>query len=152
MISAGHFVVLLAGLQLVSSQNLVCQKEVWLPSNSTLPPADNCRPYDGSLIPNCQYFLNNVTSYYHVHEYGEIKLIVMAWLLSVLFVNDNQYCFQTAASSGNVAPQVPVCFSVENVSSVDQITGSALTAGQQASTLASPWSLWSHLSYTLAPY
>jgi len=30
---------------------------------------DNCRPYDGSLVPNCQYFLNNVTSYYHVHEY-----------------------------------------------------------------------------------
>ena len=53
------------------AQNLVCQEEVWLPTNSTPPMDDNCRPYDGSLVPNCQYFLNNVTSYYHVHEYGE---------------------------------------------------------------------------------
>lgn len=51
------------------AQNLVCQEEVWLPTNSTPPMDDNCRPYDGSLVPNCQYFLNNVTSYYHVHEY-----------------------------------------------------------------------------------
>ena len=81
MLSAGHFVALLAGLQLVSSQNLVCQKEVWLPSNSTLAADENCRPYDGSLIPNCQYFLNNVTSYYHVHEYGETQVIMDCLLM-----------------------------------------------------------------------
>ena len=81
MLSAGHFVALLAGLQLVSSQNLVCQKEVWLPSNSTLTADENCRPYDGSLIPNCQYFLNNVTSYYHVHEYGETQVIMDCLLM-----------------------------------------------------------------------
>ena len=134
MISAGHFVVLLAGLQLVSSQNLVCQKEVWLPSNSTLPPSDECQPYDGSLIPNCQYFLNNVTSYYHVHEYGEIENM-MDWLFSVcllMVIN----CLQTAVSSGSVAPQVPVCFSVENVSSAEQITGSVLTAGDEHSSVS----------------
>ena len=119
MISAGHTVVLLAGLQLASSQNLVCQKEVWLPSNSTLSPDENCRPYDGSLIPNCQYFLNNVTSYYHVHEYGEIQMMD-CWFVSQSVITN---CLQTAASSGNVAPQVPVCFSVENVSSAEQITG-----------------------------
>ena len=93
MISAGHFVVLLAGLQLASSQNLVCQKEVWLPSNSTLSPDENCRPYDGSLIPNCKYFLNNVTSYYHVHEYGEIEMIVMdrRSLINQLFADCSKF-------------------------------------------------------------
>lgn len=71
MKSAGQLAVLLALLQAPHclAQNLVCQKEVWLPVNSTLHMDDNCELYDGSLIPNCQYFLNNVTSYYHVHEY-----------------------------------------------------------------------------------
>ena len=133
MISAGHFVVLLAGLQLATSQNLVCQKEVWLPSNSTLPPAEDCQPYDGSLIPNCQYFLNNATSYYHVHEYGEIEVMMDCIGCSQFCLLMITYCLQTAVSSGSVAPRVPVSFSVETVSSVEQIIGSALTAGDEHS-------------------
>ena len=34
------------------------------------PGPDECLPYEGSLIPDCQYFLNNKTSYYHIHEYS----------------------------------------------------------------------------------
>lgn len=55
-------------------------------------------------------------------------------MLLVYDLTDIVATFQTAASSGNVGPQAPVCFSAESVSSVDQITGSALTAGEQEST------------------
>ena len=45
--------------------------QVWQPADE--PPIYNqeCEVYDGSLIPDCDYFLNNYTSYYHVHEYSE---------------------------------------------------------------------------------
>ena len=82
------------------SQNLVCQKEVirktffinppkksvpmgwrhmfktfktnkvWKPADEPAITDDGCEPYDGSLVPDCEYFLNNYTSYYHTHEYG----------------------------------------------------------------------------------
>ena len=44
---------------------------MWQPADE--PPIYNqeCEVYDGSLIPDCDYFLNNYTSYYHVHEYSE---------------------------------------------------------------------------------
>ena len=35
-------------------------------------PEENeyCVPFDGSLVPDCgKYLVNNVTSYYHIHEY-----------------------------------------------------------------------------------
>ena len=54
----------------VYGQNLYCQKEVWHPANENPPLSDGCEEYDGSLIPDCKYFLSNVTSYFHVHEYG----------------------------------------------------------------------------------
>ena len=78
--------VLLSAVWLCQAQNLVCQKEVWLPSNSTPPLDPNCEAYDGSLVPNCKYFLNNVTSYYHVHEYGES--VVMVVVMSEWDLND----------------------------------------------------------------
>merc|ERR1719323_1895294 len=48
---------------------LYCQKEVWHPADSNPPYNQDCEPYDGSLILDCDYFLNNYTSYFHVHEY-----------------------------------------------------------------------------------
>jgi len=50
-----------------------CDEEKWLPEGSeyTGPGPDECVPYDGSLIPDCGEFItNNVTSYFHVHEYN----------------------------------------------------------------------------------
>ena len=64
------FLSLLSLLSLSQAQNLVCQKEVWKPADEKPIIDDGCEPYDGSLIPNCEYFLNNYTSYYHTHEYG----------------------------------------------------------------------------------
>jgi len=45
-----------------------CDETSWLPPGSN-PGSGDCVQYDGSLVPNCAYFLNNHTSYYHVHEY-----------------------------------------------------------------------------------
>ena len=48
-----------------------CEETSWLPPGSN-PGSGDCVQYDGSLVPNCAYFLNNHTSYYHVHEYGKL--------------------------------------------------------------------------------
>ena len=92
-----YCLVILSLLSGCRAQNLVCQEEVtsrviyilfssiyiifvyylclplqvWQPADE--PPIYNqeCEVYDGSLIPDCDYFLNNYTSYYHVHEYSE---------------------------------------------------------------------------------
>ena len=67
-----HIVVILQFIFQVYGQNLVCQKEVWLPSDGSHYVSPGCEEYDGSLVPDCNYFLNNLTSYFHVHEYGRI--------------------------------------------------------------------------------
>merc|ERR1712136_668239 len=64
-----HIVVILQFIFQVYGQNLVCQKEVWLPSDGSHYVSPGCEEYDGSLVPDCNYFLNNLTSYFHVHEY-----------------------------------------------------------------------------------
>merc|ERR1711976_1045641 len=64
-----HIVVILQFIFQVYGQNLVCQKEVWLPSDGNQYVSPGCEEYDGSLVPDCNYFLNNLTSYFHVHEY-----------------------------------------------------------------------------------
>jgi len=65
-----HIVVIFQIIFQVYGQDfLVCQKEVWLPADEPPHVSDGCEPYDGSLVPDCKYFLNNYTSYFHVHEY-----------------------------------------------------------------------------------
>ena len=67
--SVFYFLLALSSLQSLSQgQNLVCQ-EVWRPADEEPVIDEECQ-YDGSLIPDCDYFLNNYTSYYHSHEYG----------------------------------------------------------------------------------
>merc|ERR1712110_985856 len=70
-VMALHYFLLAFSTLLSSSwsQNLVCQKEVWKPADEPAITDDGCEPYDGSLVPDCEYFLNNYTSYYHTHEY-----------------------------------------------------------------------------------
>ena len=38
-----------------------------------VPPENpHCVEFDGSLVPDCgKYLVNNVTSYYHIHEYSK---------------------------------------------------------------------------------
>ena len=47
-----------------------CGEESWLSPGSSPPLNPDCG-YDGSLVPDCQHFLTNLTSYYHVHQYGQ---------------------------------------------------------------------------------
>ena len=83
--------------------------QVWQPADE--PPIYNqeCEVYDGSLIPDCDYFLNNYTSYYHVHEYSETCWHCRGaeghWSANL----------QTAASSGSAAPPAPASWSAPPV-------------------------------------
>ena len=64
-----------------------CDEEKWLPEGSeyTGPGPDECVPYDGSLIPDCGEFItNNVTSYFHVHEYSKHQKQLIATNKGVL--------------------------------------------------------------------
>ena len=90
-------VAIFLGVGLTAGQNLVCQKEVWHPADSNPPYNHECMEYDGSLIPDCDYFLNNYTSYYHVHEYGKRYLYQKMLML-------NYFVIKIAPSSGNVVP------------------------------------------------
>jgi len=45
-----------------------CGEERWLPEGTEYPDNPNCALYDGSLIPDCSWFLNDRTSYFHLHE------------------------------------------------------------------------------------
>jgi len=50
---------------------LNCNNKFWLPIGSVPPSNPECEEYDGSLLPDCgKYQQNNITSYYHVHEYN----------------------------------------------------------------------------------
>ena len=63
-----------------------CVDERW--SDLQIPPnTPDCVPYDGSKIPDCQYFLNNHTSFFHVHEHGK------SWLCICLRVNSTTRWF-----------------------------------------------------------
>jgi len=56
---------------LVMTEPLENCKEKFLSADESADPGlPECLPYDGSLLPNCMYFLNNYTSYYHLHEYN----------------------------------------------------------------------------------
>ena len=48
-----------------------CEDQSWLLGGSS-PPLDPLCEYDGSLVPDCQHFLSDLTtSFYHVHQYGQ---------------------------------------------------------------------------------
>ena len=48
-----------------------CDESKWLPVGSEPPHQVECVKYDGSLIPDCDFFHNNHSSYFHVHEYSK---------------------------------------------------------------------------------
>jgi len=47
-----------------------CIESRWAQPQPDPPSNSECLAYDGSLIPDCLFFLNNYTSFYHVHEYN----------------------------------------------------------------------------------
>lgn len=64
-------IVLAASIGFAAAQQENCDQEKWLPEGSEYTGSDECVPYDGSLIPDCEEFLqNDKTSYFHVHEYN----------------------------------------------------------------------------------
>ena len=67
-------IVLAAGIGVAAAKEENCDAQHWLPEGSDYTGSDECVPYDGSLIPDCGEFLvNNVTSYYHVHEFSKLN-------------------------------------------------------------------------------
>jgi len=59
---------LCVGLAVAQEEN--CDTEKWLPEGQGTSH-EECVEYDGSLVPDCGEFLqNNVTAYFHVHEYN----------------------------------------------------------------------------------
>jgi len=56
------------GIAVAQEEN--CDTEKWLPEGEGTSH-EECVEYDGSLVPDCGEFIqNDVTSYYHVHEYN----------------------------------------------------------------------------------
>ena len=66
--------LLLAGAAIAQNdQN--CLPGTWLPAGADWTHCDEPgAPYDGSKVPDCSAFHGqvNTTSFFHVHEYGEI--------------------------------------------------------------------------------
>merc|ERR1712110_841857 len=53
----------------LAEDDLNCDIQGWLEPGYVPPENPNCHPFDGSLVPDCgKYLVNNVTSYYHIHE------------------------------------------------------------------------------------
>ena len=108
-----------------------CEGESWLLPGSSPPLNPDC-PYDGSLVPDCQHFLTDLTEYYHVHQHGKRE-------------GENPHdrrCqhhpVQTAVSTGSALPPEPVCRPVLLVllGPVGKVGPSASTAGTSR-----PWDL-----------
>ena len=52
--------------------DLNCDIQGWLAPDYVPPENPHCVEFDGSLVPDCgKYLVNNVTSYYHIHEYSK---------------------------------------------------------------------------------
>ena len=78
--------VLMLGLAVNGAPLENCVDERW--SQDQIPPNNpHCVEYDGSKIPDCQYFLNNHTSFFHVHENGKLCLHIC------LIVESTTRCF-----------------------------------------------------------
>ena len=67
---------------LAAGQSLYCDESRWLPEGTEYVGCAEGVEYDGSLIPDCKWFLNNVTSYYHIHEYGRSLTLMTILLIS----------------------------------------------------------------------
>ena len=64
------FIVVTFCMGLAVAQEENCDYDKWLPEGEGTSH-EGCVEYDGSLVPDCGEFIQNeVTSYYHVHEYS----------------------------------------------------------------------------------
>merc|ERR1711976_574120 len=55
----------------MAEDDLNCDIQGWMEPGYVPPENPDCHPFDGSLVPDCgKYLVNNVTSYYHIHEYN----------------------------------------------------------------------------------
>ena len=88
---------LCVGLAVAQEEN--CDTEKWLPEGQGTSH-EGCVEYDGSLVPDCGEFLqNNVTAYFHVHEYSKIDYLIVL----VLY-----HYFKTVVASGSAVLREPV--------------------------------------------
>ena len=77
-----------------------CLPGTWLPADADWTHcSEPGAPYDGSKVPDCSAFHGqvNTTSFFHVHEYGEIVVVPGGLTFP-----------QIAASTGFAVPRVRV--------------------------------------------
>ena len=67
-----------------------CEGESWLLPGSSAPLNPDC-PYDGSLVPDCQHFLTDLTEYYHVHQHGKREGAECVYTSEATFTKN--FCF-----------------------------------------------------------
>ena len=88
--------LLLAAAAVAQPDDANCLPGTWLPEGADWTHcAEPGAPYDGSKVPDCSAFHGqvNTTSFFHVHEYGEI-------------FGRGLTCPQIVAFSGFAAPRV----------------------------------------------
>ena len=69
--------LLLAGVAF-AQDDANCLPGTWLPADADWTHcSEPGAPYDGSKVPDCSAFHGqvNTTSFFHVHEYGEIVVV-----------------------------------------------------------------------------
>jgi len=110
--SASASVLLFILVGLAQADN--CDKDHWMPPGTEINQNPNCVEYDDSLIPDCGVFIvDDVTSYYHIHEYNCSRFWECSPEGPCLFecapcAEDNPQCLGEEALSFDCQYQAPV--------------------------------------------
>ena len=83
-----------AYMDLGMAQEENCDTEKWLPEGEGTSH-EGCVEYDGSLVPDCGEFIHNeVTSYYHVHEYSKHQELANINFIKISMTTELQHSKQ----------------------------------------------------------